>query len=328
MASVMSLRSPSFRLSPSVIPNMLRLGIVDFDSSHSVEFTRRFNHVGVDRDERVDGARVVAGWPGDSVMGPERIPGFLAEMRTFGVEIVDRLDDLIGQIDGVLVLSMCGEAHWKRARPFLEAGIPTFVDKPFACSIADAEAMVQLAEQNRVTLLGGSGMRFASDVLQLAEQRSNTGEVLGAIAYGPAKRASGNPGLLHYGVHAVEMLFQIMGTGCESVTTTWTEGSEVVTGLWKDGRIGTVRGNRRGSTAYGFVAFCEQGVVARDASSSGTYTRLCQAIVRSFVSHEPAISHASTLEVVRFIHAALASEKAHGAVVRLDHITSSHCSVP
>ncbi|MFO1095203.1 MAG: hypothetical protein U0992_18150 [Planctomycetaceae bacterium] len=88
---------------------MLRLGIVDFDSSHCIEFTRRFNHVGLTSDQYVDGARVVAGWPGTSVM-PERIPGFRNEMVAAGVPLVDAPDQLVGQIDAVLILSLCGTA--------------------------------------------------------------------------------------------------------------------------------------------------------------------------------------------------------------------------
>lgn len=302
---------------------MWRLGIVDFDSSHCVEFTRRFHHAGVERDDFVDGARVVAGWPGDSVMGPERIPGFTAEMQSLGVELVDRPEDLIDRIDAVVVTSMCGAAHLPRVRPFLKAGKHAFVDKPFACSLSDAEEMLRLAQQHHVTLLNSSGMRFAHEITQLIEMQKTVGAVTGAVTYGPAKRAPGNPGLLHYGVHAVELLYQILGTGCESVTTTHSEGAEVVTGHWADGRIGTVRGTRRGSTAYGFVAFCEHGVIARDVSTRGTYARLCRAMLHSFETHQPVIPHASNLEVLRFIHAALASEQSQGAVVRLDQVPSA-----
>ena len=69
---------------------MLRLGIVDFDSSHSIEFTRRFNHCGVDPDQQVQGARVVLGYPGESTISPERIPGFTKEVTGCGVTLVDR----------------------------------------------------------------------------------------------------------------------------------------------------------------------------------------------------------------------------------------------
>ncbi len=55
---------------------MIRLGILDFDTSHAVEFTKRLNHKGIAEDQWVDGAQVVLGWPGTSKIMPERIPGY------------------------------------------------------------------------------------------------------------------------------------------------------------------------------------------------------------------------------------------------------------
>lgn len=62
----------------------IRIGIVDFDSSHCVEFTRRINHVGISADQWVDGAEVVVGCPGTSLLAPERIAGFTHGHRSFG----------------------------------------------------------------------------------------------------------------------------------------------------------------------------------------------------------------------------------------------------
>lgn len=297
---------------------MYRLGIVDFDSSHCVEFTWRLNHARLDRDQFVDGARVVAACPGRSDMSPERIPGFLAELRDLGIEIVSQPEELIGRIDAVLVLSICGAAHLARVRPFLEAGIPAFVDKPFACSVSDATEMIQLANQHDVFLMSASGMRFADETLRLRAQQAQLGPLHGAVVYGPAKRADGNPGLFHYGIHAVELLLEIMGTGCESVMTTFADGAEVVTGRWSDGRIGSVRGNRHGSTAYGFVAFCERGVVPQAVSTRYSYRNLLRAFVTSLDAKQPAVSHRSSLEVVQFIEASMLSEQNAGTSVRLD----------
>ncbi len=60
---------------------MIRLGIVDFDTSHAVEFTRRLNHVGIAEDQWVEGARVVAGVPGVSEVAPEVIPKNLETLK-------------------------------------------------------------------------------------------------------------------------------------------------------------------------------------------------------------------------------------------------------
>lgn len=299
---------------------MMRLGIVDFDSSHSVEFARRFNHKTHDREQFVDGAEVVLAWPGSSEMAPERIPGFRREIESLEIPLVDNWQDLIGQIDAVLVLSLCGAAHLERVRPFLEAGIPAFVDKPFACSVADARQMIELAEKNNVTMFNASGLRFAEEVLAVGRNHNQKtfGAVQGAITYGPAKRADENPGLFHYGVHSVEVLFELLGTGCESVMASFTDGAEVVTGRWSDGRLGVVRGSRFGATPYGFLAFCENGVLQRDVSTRFAYRNLCRKIIESFETQTPAISHESSLEVVQFISTSLESERQGGKLVRLD----------
>lgn len=300
---------------------MWRLGIVDFDSSHCVEFTRRFNHVGLDREQYVDGARVVLGCSTGSLMCPERIPGFYEELRSIGLEFVVRPEEMLGRIDAVLILSICGSAHLERVRPFLTAGIPAFVDKPFACSLADALEMQRLAEQHQVLLMSSSGMRFCDEALQVAQLQKTNGRLLGATTFGPAKRAAGNPGLFHYGIHAVELLLQLMGTGCESVCTTYSEGAEVVTGQWSDGRIGTVRGNRVGSTAYGFVAFCEHSVIPQMVSTRNSYRNLLQEFVKSLDSGRASVPVSSSIEVVRFILASLRSEQSGGQSVSLASIS-------
>ncbi len=256
-------------------------------------------------------------------MAPERIPGFQAGFEAMQIPLVDDAKDLIDQIDAVLILSLCGAAHLERVAPFLDAGIPAFVDKPFACSLEDAVAMVDLSQRNNTLMWNGSALRFSDDGQSVAERRSQLGSLTGAITYGPAKRADGNPGLFHYGIHAVEVLFELMGTGCESVTTTWTEGSEVVTGRWADGRTGTVRGSRAGSTAYGFLAFCEHGLAAQSVSTRFAYRNLCRAIVQSLETGQPGVSHESSLDVVRFIVAALESERGNGRVVSLQDLQPS-----
>src|SRR4051794_15123037 len=108
---------------------MIKLGVLDFDTSHVVEFTRRLNQKDIARDQWVEGARVVIGCPGESKIMPERIPAYKAAMEEFGVPLVDRPEEMIGKVDGMLIESQEGTPHLERARPFLEAGIPCFIDK-------------------------------------------------------------------------------------------------------------------------------------------------------------------------------------------------------
>src|SRR5947208_13294282 len=144
---------------------MLKLGILDFDTSHVVEFTKRLNRIGKDEEQFVEGAKVVVGCPGESVLSPERVAGFTDQMKTFGVPLVDKPADMIGKVDAVLIESVDGTVHYERAKPFLEAGVPCFVDKPFACSVADAHKLVDLAAKKKLPLFSSSSLRFAPDLV-------------------------------------------------------------------------------------------------------------------------------------------------------------------
>ncbi|MCA9068132.1 MAG: hypothetical protein KDA84_04380, partial [Planctomycetaceae bacterium] len=213
---------------------------------------------------------------------------------------------------GVLVLSVCGQSHLEGARPFLEAGLPTFVDKPFACHWADAQAMADLAKDNGALLWSSSALRFADEVQTLMTQGSQFGDVQGVMTFGPAIRAEGNPGLLHYGIHAAELLFTLLGDGWESVSCLHRPDVDLVTAKFADGRIGSLRGTRAGSSAYGFTAFCENGVVHRLVSTQFAYRNLCQAIVDSFQSGQPTVPLETTLQLIRFLLATLESEQSDG----------------
>lgn len=128
---------------------MIRLGMLDFDTSHCVAFTQRINHSGVAEDQFVEGAKVVVGCAGESKLSPERIEGFTKEMQKLGVPLVDKPEEMIGKVDAMLIEAVDGTVHWDRAKPFLEAGIPCFIDKPFTCSVVDAKKVLALAEKRR-----------------------------------------------------------------------------------------------------------------------------------------------------------------------------------
>ena len=294
---------------------MIRLGIVDFDTSHVVEFTKRINHKGIDKDQWVDGAEVTLGCPGESQLAPERIPGFKKEMENLGVPLVDKPADLIGKVDGVLVESLEGGAHLERARPFLEAGLPCYVDKPFACSVADARKMVELADKHKVPIFSASSLRYAPELTAFVADDSH-GKVLGAVAYGPSplsEKEGLNPGMFHYGIHAVEILYTLMGPGCQRLTCTHEKDVDVATGQWADGRVATVRGIRSGKADYGCVAFTEKGVYPLALGTKYIYRDLCKQIVDMFTSKKAPLDPAVTVEIVAFIEAALRSANNHGA---------------
>ena len=296
---------------------MIRLGIVDFDTSHAVEFTKRLNHVGVGEDQWVEGAKVVAGVPGHSQISPDSIPKNLATLKGYGIEILDDPAELFGKVDAVLVVSVDGSVHLDRAMPFLQKGMPTYIDKPFACSLADARALVNVAMEKHVPLMSSSSLRYAPEVVAASGGKGPTGAIVGVSTYGPAPTHPRNPGLFHYGIHPVEMLFTLMGSGCQKVTCLSEPGAEVVTGLWSGGRVASVRGIRAGKQDYGFTVFGEKGVQTQGVSTQFIYRELLKKIVGMFETRQMPIDLRETLEIVAFIEAARRSAEAGGAPMEI-----------
>jgi virulence factor len=289
---------------------MIKLGVLDFDTSHVVEFTKRLNHKDIAEDQWVDGAQVVIGCPGESKLSPERIPGYKKAMQDLGVPLVDKPEDMIGKVNGMLIESVEGGVHYERAKPFLEAGLPCFIDKPFTCGVEDAKKLVALAENKKAPIFSSSSLRYTPDLVQYMKD-DKRGKVVGALAYGPAILNERNPGLYHYGIHPVEVLYTVMGTGCQRVTCMHEKDVDMVTGQWKDGRVASMRGSRPESP-YGFIAFTDKGVKHVPLDMKYGYRELLKKVVEFFDKKKAPVDMAETVEIMAFIEAALKSGNNHG----------------
>src|SRR5690606_4218750 len=102
----------------------LKLGIVGFDTSHVLAFTKLLHNA--DDAHHVPGAKIVAGYPtfsADLASSADRVEGYTNEMRDDqGVEIVDSMDALLEKCDAVLLESVDGRRHLAEATPIIQAG--------------------------------------------------------------------------------------------------------------------------------------------------------------------------------------------------------------
>jgi hypothetical protein len=144
------------------------------------------------------------------------------------------------------------------------------------------------------------------------------GKVTGADAYGPAHIEKTHPDLFWYGIHAIEALYTVMGTGCQRVTRTYTEGTDVVVGEWGDHRIGTFRGIRTGVEDFGGTAFGDKGIAAIGPWEG--YRPLVVQIVEFFRTGKSPVSPEETLEIFAFMQAADESKRKGGAPVSLEQV--------
>ncbi len=296
----------------------LRIGLIGLDSSHAVAFTKVINAKNA-RPELAD-AKVVAAYPGgspDISASRDRIEGFTKQISDMGIEIVPSIDALIKKVDAVIMNSVDGRVHLEQVKPVLEAGIPVFVDKPVTASMQDAQALYALSKSTGTPCFSASTLRFCSEVMEL-EKENQAGNIVGCVAYSPCKFDATHPDLFWYGIHGVETLFTVMGPGCVSVQRTKTDGADVVTGVWKDGRIGTFRGIRDGSAGYGVVVFGKKEIELVKIRAS--YDILVNEIVKFFRTGKPPVSPEQTLEIVAFMTAADVSRDSDGKSVTLESV--------
>ena len=300
----------------------IRIGIIGTDTSHVPAFTKLLNDP--NDPNRIPGARVVAAFKGgspDIESSHTRVERFAAEIRDkYGVELVGSIEELCRKVDAVLLESVDGRPHLSQVRPVLAAGKRVFIDKPFASGYADAREIARLAREAKVPFFSSSSLRYAND-LQAIKRNESLGNLMGAFTYGPAPTEPHHPDLFWYGIHAVEMLYTLMGPGCESVTRVNTPGADVVVGKWKDGRTATVRGTRAGKQDYGVVAFGEKATLATTPPMKVDYRNLLVEIIKFFQTGTPPIAPEETLEMMAFMEAADLSKARGGAPVLLTEIT-------
>jgi hypothetical protein len=299
----------------------LKIGLIGLDTSHAPAFAQLLNDDS--NPKRIPGARVVAGFKGgspDVESSYTRVDRFTAELKEkWGVEIVGSIEELVRRVDAVIITSVDGRTHLKQARPVFAARKRVFIDKPFAASYADAREIVKLSRESGTPFFSSSSLRFADD-LQSIRQNDKRGRLIGAFTYGPSPTEPHHPDLFWYGIHAVEMLYAMMGEGCESVTRTHTEGTDVIVGKWKDGRTGTMRGIREGKSEYGAIAFGEKSVLTTNTPMKVDYRNLLLEIVKFFQTGQPPIQPEETLEMMAFMEAADLSKARGGAPALLKEI--------
>jgi len=295
---------------------VFRIGIIGLDTSHVTAFTSFINN-----PSKNTGCKVVAGYPGgspDVKASASRVETFTQTLRDkHGVEIVDSIEQLCQKVDGILLESVDGRPHLAQAKPVIAAKKPLFIDKPMAGNLADVIEIFRLAEQNNVPCWSSSSLRYAPAIVELRE-KDTVGQVLGCDVFSPCDLEEHHPDLYWYGVHGVEMLFAVMGTGCERVQRVQAKDGEFVVGTWKGGRIGTYRGLRAGKSGYGITILGAKGIVQSDKSSG--YEPLVDEIIKFFKTGQVPVPKAETIEIFAFMSAADESKAKGGAAVSVPEL--------
>lgn len=291
----------------------LRIGLIGLDTSHVVAFTRVLNDAS--HKDHLKGGRVVAAYRGgspDMPLSADRIDGFTAELKKYPeIAFHDTIESLVAAVDAVMILSVDGRIHLEQARKVLPSRKPVFIDKPFAASLRDAREIFRLAREHGTPVFGTSSRRYSPTLPALL--KATEGKVRAALSYGPMQIEPNHPDLFFYGVHSVEGLYTVLGAGCVSLQRTHTADTDIVTGVWADGRVGTVHGIRNAKAPFGMVVFGTDGPVREDAEMS--YVPMLKEVLAFFRTGVSPVPAETTLEIIAFMEAADESKRRGGAPV-------------
>jgi hypothetical protein len=301
-------------LSAQINAQNIRAGIIGLDTSHVLSFTKTLN--AQPQKPEVMGVHMVAAYAQgskDIESSTKRVPEYTEKVKALGVEIVPTIEALLDKVDVVFLESNDGRPHLEQIRPCLAAHKPVFIDKPIAGSLVDAIKIFDEAKKAGVPIFSSSSLRFGKSTL--AVRAGSLGKVSQVETSSPASLEPHHPDLFWYGIHGVESLFTVMGTGCVSVKRgTTPDGKITVTGTWDGGRKGTFSENK----GYSGKAIGEKGESAVGAYEG--YDPLLFAVVHFFRTGISPVSPEETLEIYAFMEAADASKRRNGAEVPMKEV--------
>ena len=290
----------------------LRIGIIGCDTSHVTAFTENLNNPNA--KDHVPGGKVVAAYKGGSPDIPEsanRLEGYVKTLtEKHGVKMYDSVEEMCANVDAVLLESLDGRPKLEQLKPVLAAKKRVFVDKPMAGSLHDVIEIFAVAKKAKVPIFSSSALRFASNTQ--SAHHGAIGTVANAETYGPCEKERHHPDLFWYGIHGVEALYAVMGSGCVSVQRTNTpDGKIQVIGRWGKGREGvyTEEKNFHGS-ARGTKGGAAVG-------SFDGYVPLVKEIMKFFETGVAPVEPKETIEIFAFMEAADLSKEKGGEPVKI-----------
>jgi len=327
----------------------VRVGVLGLDNYQCVEYAVMYNMPKTEAalarltpEARQDaeqsmkdfaGLRVTVALPIGSPDIPESVenqPKWIAQIQRPGVKIVSTVEELLAECDCVMIFSLDGRQHLEQAKKVLAAKKRLFIGRPLAASLADVREIFRIAEENKTPVWSASQHRYSPGFYGM-RGHPEVGKVLGVDVYGGCPTEPHHPELYWHALHGIETLYTIMGPGCESVRCVSTPYAESITGVWKDGRVGTFRGIKQGKPKYSATVFGDLGVSTAGVYGHGVpvkgivpttdrymgYEAIGREMAKFFKGGPAPVSPEETIEIFTFMDAAHESKAKGGTPIEI-----------
>ena len=220
----------------------IRIGIIGAENSHTIGYGKMFNI-----DKKFPGLEVKYVWGETEALAK-------TAMEKGGIpSMVKDPGEMMGKIDALIVDHRHAKYHLEAATPFVKAGIPTFIDKPFCYRVEEGKKFFAMAQKAGAPVTSYSGLAHSADTLDIKEQINKLGDINHVVSYGPVDINSQWGGVFFYGVHLVEPLMYIFGEDIVKARVTRNDKNAVANLSFANGMLATLVFSK----AYKFEMYAE-----------------------------------------------------------------------
>lgn len=217
--------------------------------------------------------------------------------------IVKDPKEMLGKIDALIVDHRHAKYHLEAAAPFVKAGIPTFIDKPFCYRVEEGKAFLAMARKAGTPITSFSSIAQSVCTYDIKQQLESMGEINHVVRYGPVDLDSEFGGVFFYGVHILQPLMFMFGEDIQRVKITRDGKKGSASLVFKSGLYATLIFK---NVSYGWETYVEtkKGLVElKSRIPESEPVKIYSDIVEMFRTRIEPRSHQSILTEVAVLEA-------------------------
>lgn len=201
--------------------------------------------------------------------------------KMFSIDFIAKEpEDMLGKVDAVFVLPRHGDKHKEYSMPFIKAGLPVFIDKPFTCSVEDAEEIITEAKASGSIICGGSSIKFTPGIVELKKNMIDRKLIeSGVVAY-PTIMDCPYGGFHFYSHHLIETMLAIFGTDVKSVSAIKTANRPVAVANYGDFSVIMNFASNEGNL-YAGIYYTNDQYIEYKIDYNGIDTVQCEAFLKA-----------------------------------------------
>lgn len=281
---------------------MFKLALIGLDTSHSVEFSKRLQGHDLPDEQKIDGMKIISCYRMVSdFIDEEEANKRQAILESLNVKVTKDLASAVEGADGILIELNDPAVHLPFFEKIADFGLPVFLDKPFADTVENAEKIIEIAKEKNVRLWTCSALRFISS---LAAAKKEIADPALCNVFGPLGKAAKGSDFIWYGIHTVEIMSTIMGSGAESVLAHKDSNGIVLTVQYTGNRRAVAQCNNDLYFYGGDLFSRDKHTTFEFGADPLMYTNLLKQMKSFFLEEKQPIELNDSLEIQKILNAA------------------------